>query len=65
MIHINNFIDRIKFFESRNSKDFIIPLEEAKNLHNDITKLLLLVHEVKTQADKKTPTLDDVDGGNW
>ncbi len=36
MIHINNFIDKIKFFESKNSKDFIIPLSEAKNLHADM-----------------------------
>jgi hypothetical protein len=67
MIHINNFVDRIKFFESKNSKDFIISLDEAKNLHSDITKLLLLLHEVSTQPNKNTslPTQGSIDGGNW
>ncbi len=66
MIHINNFIDKIKFFESKNSKDFIIPLSEAKNLHMDITKLLLAIQDT-TKSHNPTESHDDisVDGGGW
>jgi hypothetical protein len=65
MIHINNFIDKIKFFESKHSKDFIIPLTEAKNLHSDITKLLLVVHEQRRNITQSTPTDNNIKGGGW
>ena len=47
MIHINNFIDKIKFFESQGKRDFTFSLREAKDLHGDITKLLLVLQEVR------------------
>jgi hypothetical protein len=66
MIHINNFIDKIKFFESRNTKDFIIPLSEAKNLHGDITKLLLVLQESNDHLPNISNNNDDeITGGNW
>lgn len=45
MIHISKFIDRIKSFESRGLKDFSMPIQDAKDLHADITKLLLQLHQ--------------------
>lgn len=45
MIHISKFIDRIKSFESRGIKDFTMPLQDAKDLHSDITKLLLQLQQ--------------------
>lgn len=67
MIHINNFIDKIKFFESRNSKDFIIPLSEAKNLHADITKLLLVLQETTNSKNTNDiiPTDYKIKGEDW
>lgn len=44
MIHINKFIDKIKAGESRHSTNYIMSMREAKDLHNDITKLLLALH---------------------
>ena len=40
-LHINKFVDRIKANESRGQRDFIMTMTEAKDLHADITKLLL------------------------
>jgi len=65
MIHINRFIDKIKFFESKNSKEFVIPLSEAKNLHTDITKLLIALHAINANAEKNTKEQPSVDGGDW
>ena len=67
MIHINNFIDKIKFFESKNSKDFIMPISEAKNLHTDITKLLLVLNDKKphTETHNTTNKIDEMSGGDW
>jgi len=51
MIHINNFVDKIKALESQNSKQFSMTLREAKDLHADITKLLLALQVLQ---DKKS-----------
>ena len=63
MIHITNFIDKIKFFDSKNSKDFVMPLREAKNLHSDITKLLLVLQELQTKEEQNTTV--ELKGEDW
>ena len=63
MIHITNFIDKIKFFDSKNSKDFVIPLREAKNLHADITKLLLVLQELQNKEEQDTAV--ELKGKDW
>ena len=63
MIHITNFIDKIKFFDSKNSKDFVMPLREAKNLHADITKLLLVLQELQNKEEQNTSV--ELKGKDW
>ena len=48
-IHINKFIDRVKANESRGQRDFIMTMTEAKDLHSDITKLLLHIQALAVQ----------------
>jgi len=52
MIHINRFIDRIKSAEARQTRDVMMTLGEARDLHADITRLLLIVEELRTTAQK-------------
>jgi len=65
MIHINNFIDKIKYFESKGGKDFIMPLRDAKNLHSDITKLLLVLQELQTSNNKPDDNTVEISGDDW
>jgi hypothetical protein len=46
-IHINRFVDSVKAHESRGQKDFSMSLRDAKDLHSDITKMLLAVTELQ------------------
>ena len=48
-IHINRFVDSVKAHEARAQRDFIMPMRDAKDLHADITKLLLVVTNLQTQ----------------
>lgn len=48
-LHINRFIDSVKAHEARGQKDFFMPMRDAKDLHADITKLLLVVNELQTR----------------
>lgn len=50
MIHINKFLERLQGFEARGAKDFIMPLRDAKDLHADITRLLLSLEALRDQS---------------
>ncbi len=59
-IHINRFIDLVKAHEARGQRDFTMPMRDAKDLHSDITKLLLKVTELQqlTIAQAKNQTIE-------
>ena len=66
-LHINRFIDRIKAADARQQRDFTMSMSDAKDLHADITKLLLalqVLHEQGTPATTNNPTIElEVTGG--
>ena len=49
-IHLNKFIDRLRGQESRGSKDFVMTMNDARDLHADITRLLAELHDLREQA---------------
>ena len=59
MIHIQRFVERLQGFEARGQKDFSMPIKDAKDLHADITKLLLAI-ETLCSNKPTTPTNNDV-----
>ena len=46
-LHINRFIDKLKSAESRSQRDLILSINEARDLHADITKLLLVLQTLQ------------------
>jgi hypothetical protein len=46
-IHIQKFIERVQGFEARATKDFTMPMKDAKDLHADITRLLLTLNNLQ------------------
>lgn len=57
-LHIAKFVDRIKSFEARQIKDFTMSLQEAKDLHSDITKLLLQLQQAREAVDTGDQTIE-------
>lgn len=51
-LHINRFIDLIKAQESRGGRDVTLTLKDAKDLHADITKLLLTLEKLREDQSK-------------
>jgi hypothetical protein len=51
-LHLQKFVDRVRGHEARGSKDFIMTLAEAKDMHADITRLLLELHNLREQVSK-------------
>ena len=69
MLHINRFIDRLKAADARNQRDFSMSIIDARNLHADITKLLLGLqdqHEKSVAAASTGSTVNvHMDGGSF
>lgn len=67
-VHINRFIDKIKTAESKQQRDLVLSITDAKNLHSDITKLLLVLQELQTKkqpAESSTDVRVELDGGSF
>ena len=65
MIHINKFIDRIKVLESKHERNLIMTTQEAKDLHTDITKLLLALQEFSCTNKNEEVTKVELKGSDW
>ena len=66
-LHINRFVDAIKAAESRGQRDLTMNLRDAKDLHGDITKLLLTLEGLRgqtIQAREETITVE-LSGGSF
>ena len=64
-LHINRFIDNVKAHEARGQRDFSMSMRDAKDLHADITKLLLALQELQQMAQKEQIVEVVVDGGTF
>lgn len=64
-LHINRFIDNLKAHEARGQKDFTMPMRDAKDLHADITKLLLALQQQQESASKSQVVEVVVSGGTF
>ncbi len=51
-MHIQKFVDRVRGHEARGARDFVMTMTEAKDLHADITRLLINLQTLQEQATK-------------
>jgi len=67
-LHITRFVDRLRGFEARGQREFVMSITDAKDLHADITRLLVTLTELQTQvvAQKKEETIQvEMHGGSF
>ena len=65
-MHINRFVDRLKAHESRAARDFVMPLQDARDLHADITKLLMQLQMLAEQKSTEPDVVNiEVSGGRF
>jgi len=55
-IHIQKFVDRVRGHEARGARDFVMTMNEARDLHADITRLLISLQTLQEQATKTNNT---------
>jgi hypothetical protein len=67
-MHIQKFVDRVRGQESRGARDFTMSLQEAKDLHADITRLLLTLQNLQESRanSQQEPQLEvKMEGGTF
>lgn len=57
-IHLQKFVDRVRGQEARGARDLIMTINEARDLHADITRLLLALQSLQERQSK--PAAEDV-----
>lgn len=67
-MHLTKFVDRVRGQEARGVKDFVMSMTDAKDLHADITRLLIELHDLREQL-AQAPQQDIItvkmDGGTF
>lgn len=63
MSHIKKFIDKIALMEARQSREIILTINDAKELRDEITKLLLDKRESTNSNVEKIEIV--MNGGKW
>jgi hypothetical protein len=51
-IHLTKFVDRVRGHEARGARDFVMTMTDAKDLHADITRLLVELRDLHEQVAK-------------
>ena len=65
-LHIHRFVDSIKAHESRGQRDFTMPVRDAKDLHADITNLLVTLEQMREQQARGAEIVEvQVTGGSF
>jgi isocitrate/isopropylmalate dehydrogenase len=66
-LHIHRFVDAIKAAESRGQKDLMLTLRDAKDLHADITKLLITLEQMRKPSSDNNDNVIKVEltGGSF
>lgn len=66
MLHIRKFMDKMTAMESKQSKDVVLPMIDARGLRDDIAKLLSDLYELKTEREDKQEVIEiQVKGGSF
>ena len=65
-IHLQKFVDRVRGHEARGARDFVMSMTDAKDLHADITRLMLELHDLREQASAPEQVITvQVGGGSF
>jgi len=66
MMHIKRFVDKVSYMETRQGKDVVIPLSEARGLRDELSKLLADNYEFLQNKSTIEPIYQvEINGGKF
>ena len=67
-IHLQKFVDRVRGHEARGARDFVMSMADAKDLHADITRLLIdlqTLRETTVKSSQEDVVTVQIAGGSF
>lgn len=66
MIHVKRFIDKVSIMESKQGKDVVIPIVEARGLRDELSKLIVDNYELLQTKVAVEPVIQvEINGGRF
>jgi hypothetical protein len=67
MINIKRFIDRVSMIESKQGKDFVMPIIEARGLRDELAKILVDQYQMNSEKkpDEEPIIKVEIKGGSF
>ena len=68
MLHIKRFIDKVAVAESKQTKDLVLPIADARGLRDELSKLLSDLYELsqdQTNAKDSEIVQIEIKGGSF
>lgn len=67
MLHVKKFLTKMSLVESRQNKDVILPIADARGLRDELTQLLADLHELNRQKNfQNSDTVKvEISGGSF
>lgn len=65
MIHIKKFLDKVSLSESRQNKDVVLPVSDARGLRDEIAKLLSDLYDINKNKKDKEVLQIEIKGGSF
>ena len=66
MSRIERFLEMVRAAESRQQREIVMTLVEARDLHAELTRLLLALHAANERRDQEdTVQVRDISGGDF
>ena len=66
MIHVKRFIDKVSIMESKQGKDVVIPIVEARGLRDVLSKLIVDNYELLQTKVAVEPVIQvEINGGRF
>jgi len=65
MMHINRFMDKMTVADSKQNKDLVLPMTDARGLRDDIARLLSDLYELSKTKNQNEVIQVEVKGGSF
>ena len=65
MMHIDRFMNKMTVADSKQNKDLVLPMTDARGLRDDIARLLLDLHELSNNKNQNEVIQIEVKGGSF
>lgn len=65
MMHIKRFMDKMTVADSKQNKDLVLPMTDARGLRDDIFGLLSDLHELSNNKNQNEVIQVEIRGGSF